>query len=94
MTLCAYCKIRPAIHWDHIVSKADRKRQRPDKSFVYPGDWENEKVPACFACNIYKSTRHLVPEGYERLEELQAINSNWREWKGSTDEPAFRDTHK
>ena len=95
-TPCAYCGPRtgaPAKHWDHLVSKADRRRTRPDGSFVYPGDWENETVPACYACNIFKSTRHLTPPSDPRLAELQAIDSTWREWSGDPSEDAFRKVH-
>ena len=82
---CAYCLDRPAIHFDHIVSKADRRR--------YEGDWENERVPACGPCNWRKLTRHLVPRGFSRLAELQAIDSTWREWSGDPSEDAFRKAH-
>ena len=83
-TPCSYCGPHtgvPAVHWDHIVSKADRNRTRPDGSFVYPG-FQEETVPACYACNIFKSTRHLTPPSYPRLAELQAIKRNWKEWGG------------
>ena len=91
-TPCAYCERAPAVHWDHIVSKADRRRTRPDGSFVYPG-FQEETVPACYAGNIFKSTRNLTPPSYPRLAELQAIDSTWREWGGSTSEDAFRKVH-
>jgi 5-methylcytosine-specific restriction endonuclease McrA len=69
---CAYCGVAPAIHKDHIVSKALRRR--------HPG-WENVTVPACGPCNWRKGTRRLVPVGYD-MSNLPGVKP-WRHWDGS-----------
>ena len=95
MTLCSYCGPRTderAIHADHIVSKADRDRTRPDGSLVYEG-FQRETVPACGPCNWLKITRKLTPPSYPRLAELQAIDSTWRSWNGDKKAKAFAEVH-
>ncbi len=81
--LCAYCRTERAVNRDHIVPKRLLNKKRPDGSPRYPG-WENVTVPACFACNMRKGDRPLVPVGYERLPELQglAVQEIWTEWDG------------
>ena len=69
---CAYCG-KPAVHMDHIVSKSMRRR--------HPG-WEDVTVPACFACNMRKGTRRLVPPSWkDRLDELPGTRP-WKVWDG------------
>ena len=73
MTACSYCGKR-AVHMDHIMGKALRRR--------FPA-WENVTVPACGPCNWRKLTRRLVPVGYPRLYELRILTGKeWREWTG------------
>lgn len=96
MILCSYCGPRTrkrAVHMDHIVSKADRNRTRPDGSLVYEGFGE-ETVPACGACNWRKLTMHLTPPSYPRLAELQAIDSTWRGWDGDPKSKAYTEVHR
>ena len=92
---CSYCRKERAVHKDHIVSGRLLNKKRPDGSPRYP-DWDDVTVPACFKCNITKGDRTLVPVSYERLAELQAlaVKEVWREWGGSTSEPAFRNVLK
>ena len=69
---CAYCG-KPAVHMDHLVSKSMRRR--------HPG-WEDVTVPACFACNMRKGTRRLVPPSWkDRLDELPGTRP-WKVWTG------------
>ncbi len=81
--ICAYCLKARAVHKDHIVSGRLLRKKRPDGSPRYPG-WNDVTVPACFACNVIKGDRTLVPVGYERLSELQelAVKEIWTEWGG------------
>lgn len=73
MTACSYCLTAHAIHKDHIVPKALRRRHE---------GWDEETVPACGPCNWRKGTRRLVPMDYERFAELPGIRP-WAEWDGS-----------
>ncbi len=74
MSLCSYCRKARAVHDDHIMSKALRRRFTA---------WENVTVPACGPCNWRKLSRRLVPVGYPRLEELRILTGKaWMEWDG------------
>ncbi len=79
MTLCSYCG-KPAVHMDHIVSKGMRTQIAADGSLRYPG-WDDVTVPACFACNMRKGTRRLVPMDYEPFDQLPGTRP-WMRWDG------------
>ncbi len=74
-TVCSYCLEAPAIHSDHIFSKALRRR--------FP-EWDMT-VPACFDCNILKGTRRLLPPSYaHRQQEIEGLTGKrWKVWDGS-----------
>jgi 5-methylcytosine-specific restriction endonuclease McrA len=73
---CAYCGGR-AIHADHIVPVALRRRHRG-----YAG--AEFLVAACGDCNWRKGTRRLAPASFAaRLGELPG--SGWRVWDGSVE---------
>ena len=70
---CAYCGKARAIHKDHIVPKALRRRH---------GGWDDVTVPACGPCNWRKGTLRLVPPSWaDRLHELPGVKP-WRVWDG------------
>jgi 5-methylcytosine-specific restriction endonuclease McrA len=70
---CAYCGCSPAVHNDHIVPKALRRR--------HPG-WESVTVRACMICNVRKGTRRLVPPSWaDRIYELPGTKP-WMVWDG------------
>lgn len=54
-----------------------------------------ETVPSCFACNILKGTRKLVPLSWaDRIPQIEAlIPGQWRVWQGDPLDPAFRLVH-
>ena len=78
MTACEYCGAR-AVHADHIFSKALRRR--------FP-DWQNVTVPACFACNMLRGTRRLLPPSWaHRQQELEELTGKkWAVWHGDPKE--------
>ena len=84
---CAYCGEKTANTLDHVVPHADRRR------YEIAEDDEAYLVACCLTCNVNKGTRRLTPKNYERIKELQEIDSNWREWDGNTRSAAYRDTH-
>ncbi len=71
---CAYCRKEPAVHLDHIMSRALRRRF-PDFT---------DTVPACFKCNMIKGTRRLIPPSWaHRQAELEELTSHpWQVWNG------------
>lgn len=89
MSLCAYCQERPAVNRDHVVPRVMAKRyELPDELRL--------TVPACFECNIRKSTRKLVPSSWaDKIPALKAlIPGQWRVWKGNPKEIAFAAVHR
>ncbi|HXH10348.1 MAG TPA: hypothetical protein VNP04_11375 [Alphaproteobacteria bacterium] len=85
---CAYCGVRRAIHADHVVP-ASLLRKRPDVPARL-----RILVAACGECNWRKMTRRLVPPSLAYLvPELNEAfpGTPWRVWRGSVDEPAFRE---
>lgn len=66
---CAYCGA-PAIHADHVVSKAMRRRHT---------GWDDVTVPACGPCNWRKGTRRYAPPGFD-LSTLPG--KGWQTWDG------------
>ena len=72
VTLCSYCRKARAIHQDHVVPVALRRR--------HPG-WDDVKVPACGNCNWRKGTRRLVPMDYEPFDKLSGVRP-WQRWNG------------
>ncbi len=73
--ICSYCGEAKAIHNDHIVSKAMRRR--------HPG-WDDVVVPSCSTCNWRKGTRRLVPHDYpdEEFAKLPGTRP-WKRWDGT-----------
>ena len=69
MAECAYCG-QPAIHKDHVVPKALRRRHK---------GWEKVTVAACGPCNWRKGTRRYAPPGYD-LTTLPG--RGWQHWDG------------
>ena len=72
---CAYCGER-AIHLDHLVSRAMRRRH---------SGWEDATVPSCGPCNWRKGTRRLVPMDYEPFDKLPGTRP-WMRWNGDPKE--------
>lgn len=80
--ICLYCRRRPAIHIDHIVSKDDRRRYGIAK------DDERYHAQSCGECNWTKLTRRLVPSSKaELVDELNALmtGTRWRVWSGDAE---------
>lgn len=97
MNACAYCGAR-AVNKDHVIPRQvvrTYNRRAPLDAPSIPAEWL-ETVPACFACNMRKGSRRLVPPSWgKRVEKLNKFfgGTPWRVWHGGTDEPAFRETH-
>lgn len=84
---CAYCLTARAVHTDHIVSGADRRRYRIAKNDA------RFHVPACGPCNWRKLTSRLLPASHEHLiPELNALMTGvrWRVWDGGKIPEAVR----
>jgi len=80
---CAYCKVAPAVHRDHVIPKSLQRK------YDIPAHLAGT-VPACFACNMLKATLRLVPLTWaDRLDEINALVSGtpFRVWDGT---PATR----
>ena len=100
--LCAYCHKERAVNRDHVVPKSLRKTHntnyrvssaRRESRTPVPAELLRT-VPSCFACNIRKGSRRLVPPSWAkhiaRLDELFP-GTPWRVWHGGLDEPAYRE---
>lgn len=90
MSVCAYCQKARAVNKDHVVPKSIQR-----KYALHPVLCET--VPACFACNMLKGSRRLIPESWtDRLtllrRELPGVE--WRVWHGDPKEPAFAEVHR
>lgn len=87
--VCAYCQKAPAVNRDHVIPKSLQKRLAR-RGIALSADL-CATVPACFACNLRKSTRKLVPPSWaDRIPALKAvIPGQWRVWDGSVSSPAF-----
>ena len=74
---CQYCGA-PAVHVDHIIPKALRRRHHiADDDVRY-------LTSACAVCNWRKLTRRLAPVAWaERLHELPG--TGWRIWRGDVE---------
>lgn len=72
---CAYCGKARAIHRDHVVPAALRRK--------HPGfDTAEWIVGACAPCNLRKATFRFVPASHaHRLGELPGVKP-WRVWDG------------
>lgn len=92
---CAYCG-DPAVNGDHVIPRSVVRSYNwsaPAEAKSIPAAWL-EIVPACFACNILKGTRRLVPPSWAR--RVAAMNrffggTPWRTWDGSPTAPAYRE---
>lgn len=75
MEACAYCEKERAVHRDHILSRALRRK--------HPG-WDDVTVPSCGTCNWLKGTRRLVPPSWEhRIPELEELSGKrWAVYRG------------
>lgn len=87
---CAYCGKAMGITRDHVVPKSYRV-----KGVEIP-EALSATVAACYPCNLRKGARRLIPASWAgRIEELAAAfpGTQWRVWRGGSDEPAFREVH-
>jgi len=71
--ICSYCLTARAIHTDHIVPKAMRRRHH-----IADND-ANFHTPACGPCNWRKGTRKYAPPGFD-LSLLPG--RGWQTWDG------------
>jgi hypothetical protein len=80
---CAYCRVRRAVHADHVIPKSlQKKYARMGKPFPAA---LCETVGACAPCNWLKLTLRLVPPSWaDRLDEINALVSGtpFRVWAG------------
>jgi 5-methylcytosine-specific restriction endonuclease McrA len=91
---CAYCQAARAVNWDHVVPRSlvrRYNRSAPLDAPSIPAEWL-VVVGACFACNIRKGSRRLVPPSWAK--QVHALNrffggTPFRVWAGDTKEPAF-----
>ena len=82
---CAYCRKARAVNRDHVVPKSYRRKAPIPQELC-------GTVPACFACNIRKGNRRLVPASWaDRLGLLESYypGTPWRVWMGDVREPAY-----
>lgn len=89
MTVCAYCRNAQAVNRDHVVPKSYRRKA------PIPDDLAGT-VPACFACNIRKGNRRLVPASWaDKLAALEAAypGTPWRIWNGDPKSSAYAEVH-
>ncbi|MPZ71414.1 MAG: hypothetical protein GEU71_18110 [Actinobacteria bacterium] len=92
---CAYCG-QPAVNGDHVIPRSTvRHYNASDATESIPSAWL-AVVPSCFACNIRKGTRRLVPPSWAK--RVKAMNrffggTKWRVWQGDTSEVAYAGTH-
>lgn len=103
MSVCAYCRKARAVNRDHVVPQALAKKLKKSRGLTKKRalvegapTWLFSTVPSCFSCNMFKSTRRLIPEAWEdRIPVLTEWfpGTPWRVWHGSKDEPAFREVH-
>lgn len=86
---CAYCGL-PAANADHVVPRSFKHRHGP-----IPPELRGT-VAACFACNIRKGARALIPPSWEsKLPALREAypNTPWRIWHGDPKEAVFKRVH-
>ncbi len=70
---CAYCGDARAVHKEHVVPIAMRRRHHIETSDA------RFHVPSCARCNYRKSTYRLYPKGFD-VSILPG--KDWREWHG------------
>lgn len=95
---CAYCAL-PAVNGDHVIPRSLIRRYNANAvegAPSIPSKWL-AVVPSCFACNILKGTRRLVPPSW--AGQVNSLNrffggSAFRVWTGDIHEPAFTAVHK
>lgn len=93
--MCAYCQEARAVNRDHVIPRHIIRvynRHAPLEAPSIPAEWL-ETVPSCFACNIRKGHRRLVPPSWEkRLSRLNKFFGGvpWRVWHGDPKEDVFR----
>lgn len=73
--ICAYCSEARAIHTDHVVPGAWRRRHG------ITGSDTRYHVPACFDCNIRKGVRKYYPPGFD-VSLLPGKPESWQCWRG------------
>lgn len=89
MAACAYCAKARGVTEDHVVPRSLRKKYGVPKFL-------NGTVRACYACNVLKGSRRLVPPSWEQW--ITALNeaypgTEWRVWRGDKKEEAFSKVH-
>ncbi len=72
---CAYCGKERAIHREHVVPVAMRRRYQ----IAY--DDARFHVPSCGPCNWLKGQLHRYPRGFD-TSILPGNPKAWREWDG------------
>lgn len=95
---CAYCGAA-AVNGDHVVPRSLVRRYNataPEGAPSIPAKWL-EVVPACFACNLLKATRRLVPPSWR--DQVAALNrffggAKWRVWNGDPKHPSYAEVWK
>ena len=94
---CAYCGA-PAVNGDHVIPRSvvrSYNRSAPTGAPSIPNEWLTV-VAACFACNIRKGPRRLVPPSWAaRVNELNHFfgGTPFRVWHGDPSAPAFAAVH-
>jgi 5-methylcytosine-specific restriction endonuclease McrA len=88
---CAYCGQTKPVHMDHVLAKSlVRNYNRSRKLFSWqnrpeiPAEWL-AKVPACFQCNMLKSTRRLLPPTWaHRVDAISGffLGARFQVWDG------------
>src|SRR3990172_6561080 len=75
---CAYCMKARAVHREHVVPVAMRRR--------YHIAWDDARfhVPSCADCNLRKATLHLYPRGFD----VSILPGNPKAWRGGDGDPA------
>ena len=89
---CEYCGKARAVHKDHVVPKARLatlirehalgvRKLDPLKNAP---EWLFDTVPSCFACNMRKGPRLLVPPSWvKRISRLNRIGmGTFQAWDG------------
>ena len=64
MTICEYCKKAKGHTTDHLITRAQARR---NPKAAYHRNDDRYKVRACLACNVAKGTRLRVPVTHEHL---------------------------
>lgn len=82
--ICSYCGTARAVTVDHVVHKFRFKRAGFAEKVGFAVNAPENRVPACFDCNMRKGTLRLVPKSHAHL--IPTLNKlgrvPWRVWNG------------